>query len=313
MARQRPFRFAVQGRGAGSPDAWLTKTRRVEDLGYDTFSVPDHLVGNPDRLGAVTALAAAAVATTTLRLGSFVFANDFRHPAVLAQEAASLDRLSGGRLELGIGAGWMRAEYSAAGIPFDPAPVRIARLAEAIGLLKALFAGEPVSVHGDHYRVTDLTIAPLPVQRPHPPILVGGGGRRILQVAARHADIVGLGPRSRPDGTLDEATITATATAQKLGWIRDAAGPRFDELEINVFVYAVEVTDDPAGVADRLAAEFGLPAAEVLASPHALIGSIDQIVDRLHERRDDLGISYVTVGEDLMDALAPVVARLRGN
>ena len=313
MARHRPFRFAVQGRSAASRDDWLTKAGRVEELGYDTLSVPDHLVGNPNRLSTVTALAAAAAVTTTLRLGSFVFANDFRHPAVLAQEAASLDRLSDGRLELGIGAGWMRAEYEAAGIPFDPAPVRIARLAEAIGVIKALFAGGAVTVDGDHYRLSDLALAPTPVQRPHPPILVGGGGRRILEVSARHADIVGLDPRSRPDGTLDEATVTARATAQKMEWIREAAGPRFDALEINVFVYAVEETGDPTAVADRLAADFGLPAAEVLASPHTLIGSIDQMVDRLQERRDTFGISYVTVGEDLMDPLAPVVARLRGQ
>ena len=310
MTGHHPFRFAVQGRGAGSRAEWLDKARKAEAQGYDVLSVPDHFVGGP---GAVAALAAAAAVTTRLRLGTFVIANDFRHPALLAKDAATIDLLSDGRLELGVGAGWMRAEYEATGIPFDPATTRIARLDEAIRLLKALFGEEPVTFAGDHYRVAELAIVPKPVQRPHPPILVGGGGRRILEEAARQADIVAFGPQSRPDGTLDEATITEAATARKAEWVRQAAGERFAALELNVFVYAVEVTDDRQETAERLAGDFNLPAEAVLASPHTLIGSVEGMVEELQARRERYGLSYVTVGEDLADALAPVVARLAGR
>ncbi len=307
MTPPRPFRFAVQGRGAASGAEWVAKARKVEALGYAIFSVPDHFLRG---LGPVAALAAAAAATTSLRLGSFVFAVDYRHPATLAQEAATIDLLSDGRLELGLGAGWLRAEYEAAGIPFDAPSVRIARLEEAVRLLKRLFGDEPVTSAGNHYGVTELSVVPKPVQRPHPPILIGGGGRRLLEVAAREADIVAFAPRALGDGTLDPGTITAAATARKAAWVRDAAGARFGALELNVFVYAVEVTDDRSGTADRLAADFGIAPVEVLDSPHVLIGSVDGIVEQLRERRERYGISYNTVAEDLADALAPIVAHL---
>jgi probable F420-dependent oxidoreductase len=306
----RPFRFAVQVRGAATGAEWREKARRAEALGFDLLSVADHFGHG---LGAVASLAATAAATTTLRLGSYVVANDFRHPAVLAKEAATIDLLSEGRLELGIGAGWLRAEYEAAGIPFDPPAVRVARLEEAIRLVKRLFADGPTTFVGEHYRVTELDLAPTPAQRPHPPILVGGGGRRLLEVAGRHADIVGLAPAARGDGTLDPAGISAAATERKLGWLYEAAGPRFDALELNVFVYAVETTGDERAAAERLAAEFDLPAPELLASPHALFGSVDGMVATLRDRRDRFGISSITVVEDLMDAIAPVVNRLSGT
>lgn len=305
----RPFRFGAQGRTTCDRGEWLAKARRAEELGYATFVVPDHFVRG---LGPIAALAAAAVATSSIRLGGFVFAADYRHPVLLAQEAATIDLLSRGRFELGIGAGWLRSEYEAAGIPFDPPADRVARLEEAVRLLKRLWTEDAVTAEGAHYRLSELTVSPRPVQRPHPPILIGGGGRRVLEVAAREADIVGLAPRSRADGTLDPLDITAAVTERKIGWLR-AAGPRFDALEINVFVYAVEITDDPAAAADRLAADFGIPAAEAVTSPHILIGSLDGIVEELHARRERYGLSYVTVPEDLMDALAPVVARLAGR
>jgi probable F420-dependent oxidoreductase len=310
MTHPRPFRFAVQARGAASGAEWLDKARKAEAQGYDVLSLFDHFAGG---LGALSALAAAATVTTRLRLGTFVLANDFRHPALLAKDAATVDLLSEGRLELGVGAGWMRPEYDATGIPFDPAPTRIARLDEAIRLLKLLFGDEPATFAGDHYRVSDLTISPKPVQRPHPPLLVGGGGRRILELAAHQADIVAFGPQSRPDGTLDEATVTAAATARKADWVRQAVGEGFSALELNVFVYAVEVTDDRHAAAERLAADFKLPAADLLASPHTLIGSVEAMVEDLHARREQYGLTYVTVGEHLADALAPVVARLAAH
>lgn len=306
----RPFRFTVQGRGLPCRAELTAKVRRVEALGFDRFVVADHFAGG---LGAVAALTAAAMVTERLRLGTYVVANDFRHPVNLAKEAATIDLLSRGRFELGVGAGWMRSEYEAAGIPFDPPGIRIARLEESLRLLKLLFGDEPATFSGEHYQVDALDVQPKPAQRPHPPLLVGGGGRRVLEVAARHADIVGFGPQSRTDGTLDPASCTAAATARKVGWVREAASARWLELELNVFVYAVEISDDRQAVADRLAPDFELPAAELLTSPHALIGSVDGIIDDLHARREQYGISSLTIGEDMIDSLAPVVEKLSGQ
>lgn len=309
MEQRRPFRFGVQGRSGASGDAWVMLARKVEEMGYATLLVPDHL---PRGLAPIGALATAAAVTDRLRVGSFVFANDFRHPALLAKEAATLDLLSGGRFELGIGAGWDRSEYAQAGLPFDPAPVRIERLEEAVQVLKRLFAGEPVTHTGTSYAVTDLALVPRPLQQPRPPLLIGGGGRKLLSVAARHADIVGLSPQAQSDGSLDPASLTAEATARKIDWVWGVAGDRIGELEINVFVYAVEVTTDRQAAAARLAPAFDLPAGEILESPHALIGTVEQMVEHLLERRDRYGISYIVVGDHLIDALAPVVARLAG-
>ena len=202
----RPFRFGVQLRGASSGHEWREKCRRVEALGYDTLAVADHF---PRGLGPFVALATAAAVTDRIRVGAFVFANDFRHPAVLAKEAATLDLLSDGRLEVGIGAGWLRSEYEATGIPFDRAGVRIDRLAEAVSLIKRLWTEDSVTFQGRFYQATDLSILPRPVQAPHPPVMVGGGGQRILSLAARHADIVALNPRATPEGTPDHRDITA--------------------------------------------------------------------------------------------------------
>jgi len=308
----RPFRFGVQVRTPRTAGAWLDTARRVERLGYDTVTMFDHPTHG---LGPLAMLAAAAVATERVRLGTFVLATDYRHPVLLAQEAATIDQLSGGRLELGLGAGWDRAEYTAIGIPFDPPGVRIGRLEHTVRLLKRLFAEEGVSADGAHGLpgVAELTLAARPVQRPHPPLLIGGGGPRVLGVAAREADIVALAPRALADGTLDPANITAGASAAKVATVRAAAGARFADLELNVYVYAVVVTADRAGAAARLAADFALPAADLLASPHALIGTEDEIVADLRARRDRYGIAYLTVGDDLADALAPIVARLAGT
>jgi probable F420-dependent oxidoreductase len=311
MTRIRPFRFGVQGRSTGPRDEWLAMVRRVEALGYSSYLALDHFVRGLDP---VASLMAAAMATTNLRIAGFVFDNDFRHPALLAKAAATLDVLSGGRLELGIGAGWLKEEYDQTGIPFDPAGVRIARLEEAIRLLKRIFSEEhPVSFAGDHYTVTDLICPPHPVQRPHPPFIVGGGSRRILSVAAREADIVGITTRARPDGLKDTTDLTAAATAQKIAWIREAAGERFDEIELNAVVSDVVVTDDRRRTAERLAARDGVSPEEVLASPLLLIGSVEDMVEQLQERRERFGISYVVVTEPNLEKLAPVVARLAGT
>ena len=309
-SERRPFRFGMQARGGTTAAEWLATARQAEELGFSTIQIFDHFVHG---LGPVAALAAAAMATRTVRLGSFVFANDYRHPVLLAQEAATVDQLSDGRLELGLGAGWDRAEYTAAGLPFDPPGQRIARLEEAIQIVKRLWTEEGVTTAGEHYAVTDLTLAVRPVQRPHPPILIGGGGQRLLELGGRHADIVGLAPRAFPDGSLDPTSITAQATARKLGWIRAAAASRPICPEINVYVYAVEITDDAPAAAERLTEGFELPANEILTSPHTLIGTIEEIVETLHQRRERDGITYITVGSHLADVLAPVVTRLAGT
>jgi probable F420-dependent oxidoreductase len=310
VAAPRPFRFGVTAPTVESGRGWTDRARRVEQLGYSTLAVPDHF---RNQLASVPALAAAALATTRVRLGSLVFCNDFHHPAMLAREAATIDVLSGGRLELGLGAGWLRAEYEAAGIPFDGAPTRTERLAEAVTIIKGVLAGEPVTFSGRHYSVADLA-GSATVQRPHPPILVGGGGRRTLALAGREASIVGLVPRAGADGRgLDRADFGAAALAEKVAWVRAAAGDRFAALELHVLIQAVAVSAQRVQAAERLAARFGVSRDLVLETPYVLLGTIDEICETVRERRERYGISYLTVFERDMEALAPVVERLAGG
>ncbi len=310
MAHPRAFRFGVQGRNMGPRQSWLESVRRVEDAGYSTYLVLDHFVRGLDP---VAALGAAAIATSTLRLGSMVFDNDFRHPAVLAKAAATIDVLSDGRLELGIGAGWLREEYEQTGIPFDPPGLRIDRMIETVRFLKRVFTEDEVSFAGEHYAMTGLKMPPRPVQQPHPPIVIGGGSKRILSVAGREADIVGLTTRALPSGLKDVADMTAEAVHRKIGWVRDAAGDRFDDLELTMMVSDVVVTDDRMAAAGRLAAAIGVTADEVLASPLVLIGSVESMVEDLQRRREEFGLSYIVVVDGNMEKLAPVVARLAGT
>jgi probable F420-dependent oxidoreductase len=307
IVSDRPFRFGAQLRGANSGHEWREKCRRVETLGYDTLAVADHF---PRGLGPFTALATAAGVTDRIRVGSFVLANDFRHPAVLAKETATLDLLSDGRLEVGIGAGWLRSEYEATGIPFDSAGVRIDRLEEAIPLIKRLWTEEHVTAQGRFYTATDLSILPRPVRSPHPPVMVGGGGRRILSLAARLADIVALNPRATAAGAPDHRDITAAATAQKLAWVRDAAGERFPDLELNIVVLRVVPTHDREAAAERLAQELQLTPGEILESPHVLLGTAEEMAATLRQRRSQFGISYITVTEDGLQPFAAVIERL---
>jgi probable F420-dependent oxidoreductase len=294
----------------GPRGEWIDTLRRVEDSGFSTYLVLDHFVRGLDP---VAALGAAAMATTALRLGSLVFDNDFRHPVVLAKAAATIDVLSGGRLELGIGAGWLREEYEQTGIPFDPAGVRIDRMIEAVHLLKRMFVEDEVTFFGDHYSTTRLVMPPKPVQQPYPPILIGGGSKRILSVAGREADIVGLTTRALPDGSKDTADMTAEATHRKIEWIRQAAGERFDNIELTIMVSDVVVTDDRQGAADRLAADMNVTVDEVLASPQILLGTVEEMVEDLQRTREEYGISYFVVVESNMEKMIPVVARLAGQ
>ncbi len=325
MTRNRPFRFAVQAFSAPSAKEWREKAQRAEGLGYSALHLADHFLGpgpaleqtqHPlQELAAVPAMAAAAAATNTLRVGCRVFCIDYRHPVVLAKEAATLDLLSEGRLELGLGAGWLRSEYEAAGLVFDPAGQRIARLAEVIGALKLFFAGEPLDIAGEHVRWTGFSGVPRPVQRPHPPLMIGGGSRRILELAAREADVVSLNFDNR-SGKLGRDGVhsgSADRTTEKIGWVREAAGDRFDDIELEIGTYFTFVTDQPEPIVKGMAGAVGLSPEEMLAHPHGLFGEPAAICDELERRREAWGISYVTVPDDAAEAFAPVVAKLSGR
>ena len=310
----RPFRFGVNVRTAASQAEWADKARKVEALGYAVLLVPDHLA---ELLAPLPALAAAAAATTRLRVGTAVLNNDFRHPALLAREAATLDVLSDGRLELGLGAGHMQSEYEQAGLAFDPGATRVERLGEAVVILKRLLEGESVTFAGRHYRVTGHSIHPRPVQRPRPPVFIGGNAPRLLTLAAREADIVGLtGIAFRHGGKEpDVSDFRAAVVDERVRLVRETAADRFDRLELTALVQRVVVTDDRRKAAEELATGrwARLTPDEILASPFALVGTADQMVDDLRARRERWGISYVMTHEPFMNALAPVVARLAGR
>ncbi len=312
MGHPRRFRFGIQLSNAASAGEWTNLARQAEDLGYSTLFLPDHF---GDQLAPVPAMQAAADATSELKVGCLVFDNDFKHPVVLAKEMATLDVLSDGRVEIGIGAGWMNTDYEQSGIPKEPAAVRVDRMQEAVAVMKGLFADGPCSFEGEHYTITGLDGYPKPLQRPHPALLIGGGGRRMLAIAAREADIVGINPALRSGSPDAEAAADATAEAtdRKVGWVRDAAGDRFDDLELNCLVLATILTDDVGGTAELVAAGFGVDPEAVLDVPHVLIGSPGQMVDALERRRDRWGFSYIVVQADAMEAFAPVVARLDGT
>lgn len=306
----RPFRFGLSLAGFDHGHDWPETARRVEDLGYATMLVPDHL---GDQLAPLPAVAVAAAATATLRVGTFVLDNDYRHPVLLAKEAATVDVLSGGRLEVGLGAGWRKEEYDGAGIPFDRGAVRIERLEESVAVLKGLWSGRPFSFSGRHYQVTEMEGRPLPLQPGGPPLFLGGGGPRLLALAGREAATASVAPRARPDGTLDPADISPDAAAAKVARLREAAGERFDGLEVNVLAVVVEVVDDRRRRAEELCSRYGLAPDEFLASPHVLLGTTSELVDDLLARREHLGVSYVTVPEPALEDFAPVVARLAGQ
>jgi probable F420-dependent oxidoreductase len=312
MTHPRRFRFGVQVSNAASGADWAAVARKAENLGYSTLLMPDHF---GDQLAPVPALIAAADATTELRVGALVFDNDYKHPVVLAKEMATIDVLSGGRLELGIGAGWMVTDYQQSGIPYDAPGVRVDRLVEGLAVIKGLFADGAFDYSGEHYTISGMDGLPKPLTKPHPPILIGGGGERVLGLAAREADIVGINPNLKagevgPDAAAD---ATAEATDRKVGWVRDAAGDRFDDLELNCLLFACIETDDRAGTTDMMAGLFGVTPGQMAEIPHALMGTVDEMCADLEARRERWGFSYFVVQHDALDTLAPVVARLAGN
>lgn len=307
--QQRPFRFGVVAAHIESRVNWVAKARRAEDLGYDTLLVVDHLTAG---LGPLVALTVAAEATQKIKLGSYVFCNDFRHPAVLAKEIATFDVLFEGRLEFGLGAGYLPTDYHKSGLPFESAGTRMSRFEESIHVLKQLWSEQPVTFRGEYYSITDLQGMPKPAHKPHPPIYIGGGGKRVLSFAAREADIVGVAHKSGPKGLNLEDT-TAEATAQKIEWIREAAGERLKQLELSCKLFQVVITENRNQAAQKVGSRFGLSEAQALSSVQLLFGTVDHIVEELWARREMYGFSYIVVPDEHIDTFAPIVARLAGK
>jgi probable F420-dependent oxidoreductase len=315
MGDRHTFRFAAQLSQApgGTAHDWAEQARRAEDLGYSALLMPDHF---GDQLAPMPALAAVAAATTTLRLGSLMFGNDYRNPFVLAKEAATLDVLSDGRFEMSLGAGWMKTDYEEAGITYDAPRVRVDRFEEAVQVVQGLLRTDgPFSFEGQHYAVHGHTLLPRPVQQPGPPLILGGGGRRVLSFAAQHADIVSINANLR-DGTGGPETapdMSPGRTRQKVAWVKEAAGPRFEEIELNALIGFVLITEDAGAIVEAMAPAFGIDPAEALHVPAVLLGTLDEMADELRWRREEYGITYWSIESDAWADLAPVVQKLSGS
>lgn len=308
----KPFRFGVQVSTAPDARTWVSLARRVEELGFATLTMPDHFT---DQLAPMPALMAAAQATSSLRVGALVWDNDYKHPVVFAKEIATLDVLSGGRVELGIGAGWMKTDYDQSGIAYDSPGVRIDRLIEGIQVIRGAFGEGSFSFSGKHYQITEYDGLPKPVQRPCPPILIGAGGPRMLRYAAREADIVGINPILTAGAVGPEAiaSMAAEVVDEKVVLVNESAGSRLNDIEFNVRAYLVNVTDDRRRTIDGLSTGMGVTADLIENSPFALIGSPASLVEDLIARRERWGFSYVIVGAEDIETFAPVVAQLAGK
>jgi len=308
----RPFRFGVQAGGTGNLAEWTELARKVEANGFSTLTMPDHF---DEQLAPVPALQCAADATSTLRLGALVYDNDYKHPVVLAKELATMDVLSQGRVEIGLGAGWMATDYAQSGIPYDPPGVRVSRMIEGVTVIKGALGPEPFSFSGDHYTIAGYNGFPKPIQSP-PPLLIGGGGRRVLEFAAREADIVGINA-TLTSGAVDETTfasMTADQTDRKVQIVRDSAteAGRSAEIEMSIRTFMVFITEDVDSALDTLAGFTGVPKEVISESPFALVGPPSKLIDELQQRRQRWGFSYVIVGHNDIDPFAPVVAALAG-
>jgi len=319
MTRLHTFRFGVISEQMSSAEAWATTARQAEQLGYSTLFIRDHFIPDPfgDQFAPMIALMAAADATRTLRVGSLVLDNDYRHPVVLAKEAATLDVLSHGRFELGLGAGWAKAEYQQAGISFDAPGIRVGRLEEAVHVIKGLFASEPLTFSGTHYHIDQLNGYPKPIQRPHPPILIGATGKRMLAIAAREANTIGILNSDYSTGVEidDPLKRSPAAVAEKVQWIRQAAGERFDHVELNMVIAPILTSDRRQG-AEQCARQHGwntIRPENVLEMPSIFIGSVEQISEQMDERRERFGFSYYIVSDADVETFAPIVARLAGS
>ena len=309
------FRFGVNVGKPLSRLEWAETARKIEGLGYDILYVPDHLT---DMIAPIPALVSAAEATKSLRVGTNVLNNDFRHPVLVAREAAAVDLLTDGRLQLGLGAGSIRSEYEEAGFEFERGALRVGRLAEAVTIIKRLLQGERVEMAGKHYRMSGHRISPLPVQKPRPPILIGGNGPQLLSLAAREADIVGLSGITFRNGGAAPPDLSGwrmSSVDERIRLIRQVAGEERDSrYEINALVQRAIVTNDRRAAAEELRSRApDLTTDEILQCPYVLIGTIEQIVEDLQARRERWGISNYTVQGPYLDALAPVVAHLAGK
>ena len=309
----RPFRFGVQVSATGTRSEWVELARKVESLGYSTLTMPDHFT---EQLAPVPALQCAADATTTLRLGALVYDNDYKHPVVLAKELATMDVLSDGRVEIGLGAGWMATDYEQTGIPYDSPGVRVSRMFEGVAVIKGALSGEPFCFHGKHYQINGYRGSPKPMQS-SPPWLIGGGAPRVLKFAAEQADIVGINGNLK-SGAIDATTyesMTAESVDEKVGWVVDAAAAagRLTHIEMNVRAFIVSVTDDVDGTIAAMASFISAPEDLVRNTPFALVGPSRKLTDDLRARRDRWGFSYVIVGQNDVEAFAPVVAELSGT
>lgn len=325
MTSLRPFRFSVQAFQATSAGEWTDTARQAEDLGYATLFTTDHYFGpgaiaeqsghRPVDVAPLAASMAAAAVTTSLRVGCRVFCIDYHHPVVLAKELATLDLLSGGRLEVGLGAGWVAAEYEGLGIPMDRPGVRIARLEQVADLIKQHWRGADLDIDSSHVHASGFAGRPLPAQQPHPPILIGGGSPKVLRLAGTVADIVSINFNNAAGklGASSVSSSAADATAQKIGWIKEGAGARFGEIELEIGAYFVAIRDDFQNAAESMARRFGIPTQELLDHPHALMGSVDAVCERLERLRQEFGISYINVAQRNMTEFGPVVARMAGR
>jgi probable F420-dependent oxidoreductase len=312
----RSFRFATHVNSVGSRTELVDRARAAEARGFSTITVPDHF--RPDDLAPLVAMSVMAEATSSIQVGSNVFGNDYRHPVVLAKELATLDLLSEGRLQVGMGAGWLRSDYDLWGIPIDPPGTRVSRLAESLSILKGLWSGEPFSFRGQHYTIDAPAGVARALRQPHPPLLVGAGGRRMLELAAREADIIGITFNQRA-GEFDAVTIMADAGNadegihdRRVEWIHAAAGDRFDSIELAVFAL-ITVTDQRDAALAAAAAAQGVSAEWLADAPQFSFGTIDEIVDDLQRKRDRYGISYLMTPGESFDAVTPLVERLAGR
>ncbi len=321
----RKFRFAAGGEGnreEGGARKFIKLAQQAEEYGFDSFMIPDHL---GEQVGPIAALGALAVATEKIRIGTAVLANGFRHPAVLAKDAATIDVLSRGRLELGIGAGWMKEEFDKGGIAYDSPGVRIEKLDEALTILDVLLRGQECNFAGKHYQISGLKGSPRPRQGPRPPLAVGGGGPKMLALAAKHADIISVATPTNKEGKLLLSGITMEKTIERVNIIRAAAGDRFSDIELNWTITMIVITDDREQVAEmalaaldkgfppNIAVDVKLTTAEILDSPYIAIGSFEEIADQIRNVRAKTSMSYVGVFPTQMDAFAPIIPLLRGE
>jgi len=311
-AQHRPFRFGIQAAKPPTNVTWQDLARRAESLGYSTLTMPDHF---NDQFAPIPAMTSALEVTTTLRVCALVFDNDYKHPVVLGKELATMDVLSGGRIDIGLGAGWMRTDYDELGLAYDTAGVRIDRFVEGLEIVRRCMRGEAFSFEGTHYTIRNHTPTPQAVQLPCPPVLIGAGGKRMLGIAAREADIVGINPSLAPGAVGPDVIndMSVEAFEEKIEIVRNAAGTRFADVELNVRAFLVNVTSDAKSARDALAGMLGVTTRMVAESPFALIGTPEELVDRLVERRERFGVSYVIVGGDDVESFAPVVAALAGS